>query len=116
MDEGQQAHSQYTKDRVYSHIIQLREIEETCCIHIQDECIYRSTYTKSLGFYIDQYFDWDDHINHLIKKASAGMAILGTTGDNLEVLPLSSLRFLWRGAFNKTSKSAKQGGAYCDQI
>ena len=44
-----------------SSIPKLREIEETCCIHIQGESIYWFPYTKSLGFYIDQYLDWEDH-------------------------------------------------------
>ena len=32
----------------------LMEIEETCCIDVQGETIYRAPYTKSLGFYEDQ--------------------------------------------------------------
>ena len=66
-----------------SSIQKLREIEETCCIHIQDESIYRPLYTKSLGFYTDQRLDWEDHINHIIKKASAGVAILRATSRYL---------------------------------
>ena len=31
----------------------LKEIEETCCIDVQGETIYRAPYTKSLGFYVD---------------------------------------------------------------
>ena len=37
---------------------ELSEIEETCCIHIQNDSIYRSPYTKSL----DQHLGWEDHI------------------------------------------------------
>ena len=29
---------------------ELREFEGTCCIHIQGESIYRSPYTRSMGF------------------------------------------------------------------
>ena len=53
-----------------------KEIEETCCIEVQGETIYRAPYLKSLGFYIDQNLDWDVHVDHVIKKASAGLAIL----------------------------------------
>ena len=62
-----------------SSVPKVREIEVTCCIHIQDESIYLSPYTKLLGLYIDQQLDWEDHINHVIKKSSAGIATLMTT-------------------------------------
>ena len=35
----------------------LKEIEETCCVDVQGQTIYRAPYTKSLGFYIDQNLD-----------------------------------------------------------
>ena len=35
----------------------LKEVEETCCIDVQGEAIYRTPYTKSLGFYVDQNLD-----------------------------------------------------------
>ena len=66
-----------------SSIPKLREIEETCCIHIQGESSYRSLYTKSLGFYIDQHLDWEDRINHVIRKASARITILRATSRYL---------------------------------
>ena len=62
-----------------SSMRKLREIEETKCNHVQGERIYQSPYTKSLTFYKDQHLDWEDHINHIIKKASAGIAILRAT-------------------------------------
>ena len=66
----------------------LKEIEEACCIEVQGETIYRSSYLKSLGFYIDQILDWDVHVDHVIKKASAGLAILQRTASyfRIEVL------------------------------
>ena len=39
---------------------------------------YQSPYTKSLGFYIDQHIDWENHINYITEK-SAGIAILRET-------------------------------------
>ena len=54
-----------------SSIPKFREIEETYCIHMQGESIYQSPFTESLGFYIEQHLDWEDHINHVIRKASA---------------------------------------------
>ena len=66
-----------------SSIPKLREVQEICYIHIQDESIYRSPYTKSLGFYIDQHLNWKDHINHFIKQASAGIAVLRSTSGYL---------------------------------
>ena len=76
-----------------SSIPKLREIEETCCIHIQRESIYWSPYNKSLGFYIDQHLDWEDHINHVIKKASAGIAILWAT---FRYLLMDALQTIYR--------------------
>ena len=72
-----------------SSIPKLRETEETCCIHIQGDSIYRSPYTKSLGFYIDRHLDWEDHINHVIRKAFAGVAILRATS---RYLPMDACR------------------------
>ena len=46
----------------------LKEIEETYCIEVQGETIYRAPYVKSLGFYIDQNLDWDVHVDHVIKR------------------------------------------------
>ena len=76
-----------------SSIPKLREIEGTYCIHIQGESIYRSPYTKSLGFYIDQHLDWEDHINHVIRKASARIAILRATS---RYLPMDTLQIIYR--------------------
>ena len=76
-----------------SSIPKLREIDEAYCIHIQGESIYRSPYTKSLGFYIDQHIDWEYHINHVIRKASAGIAILRATS---RCLPMDTLQTIYR--------------------
>ena len=59
------------------------KIGETCCIHIQDENIYRSPYTKSLGFYIDQHL-------------GLGEPYQPRNSESI------CLRFLWRGSINKT--------------
>ena len=66
----------------------LKEIERTSCIDVQGETIYRAPYVKSLGFYIDQNLDWDVHVDHVIKKASAGLAVLRSIADyfSMEVL------------------------------
>ena len=71
----------------------MREIEETCCIHIQGESIYRSPYTKSSRIYTDQHLDWEDHINDVIRKASARIAILMTTS---RYLPMDALQTIYR--------------------
>ena len=71
----------------------LKEIEETCCIEVQGETIYRAPYVKSLGFYIDQNLDWDVHVDHVIKKASAGLAILRRTAD---YFPMEVLKTIYR--------------------
>ena len=78
-----------------SSMPKLREIEETCCIHIEDESIYRSLCTKSLGFYIDQHLDWEDHINHVIKKASAGIAIIRAISRYLPWMPYRPFTEVW---------------------
>ena len=41
-----------------SSIPKLREIEETCCIHIQDESIYRYPYTKSIPIGKELTINW----------------------------------------------------------
>ena len=71
----------------------LKEMEETCCIEVQGETIYRAPYLKSLGFYIDQNLDWDVHVDHVIKKASAGLAILRRTAD---YFPMEVLKTIYR--------------------
>ena len=71
----------------------LKETEETCCIKVRGETIYRAPYVKSLGFYIDQNLDWDVHVDHVIKKASAGLAILRRTAD---YFPMEVLKTTYR--------------------
>ena len=111
-----------------SSIPKLMEIQETRSIHIQGESIYLYPYTESLGFYTDQHLNWEDHINHVTRKASAGIAICRATSRYLPMDPLqtiyrslaeSHIRYgnvVWRGSIHKTSKNSKQGGAYCGQI
>ena len=71
----------------------LKGIEETSCIEVQDETIYRAPFVKSLGFFVDQHLDWEVHIDHIIKKASAGIAILRKTTD---FFPLETLKTIYR--------------------
>ena len=47
----------------------MKEVKETLCVHVQGEPIYRSPFTKSLGFYIDQQLNWEDHVTHVVKNA-----------------------------------------------
>ena len=57
----------------------MRDLEETLCITIQNESIYRVPFVpfvKSLGFFIDENLDWGDHVSHLLKKVSSGLSIL----------------------------------------
>ena len=36
----------------------MRDLEETLCITVQNESIYRAPFVKSLGFFIDENLDW----------------------------------------------------------
>ena len=54
----------------------MRDLEETLCIMIQNESIYRAPFVKSLGFFIDENLDWGDHVSHVLKKVSSGLSIL----------------------------------------
>ena len=54
----------------------MRDLEETLCITIQNESIYRAPFVKSLGFFIDENLDWGDHVSHVLKKVSSGLSIL----------------------------------------
>ena len=83
----------HTLNTLKTEFILLRETEETCCVHIKDESIYLSPQTKSLRVYIDQHLDWEDHINHVIKKASAGMAVLRAAS---RYLALDALQTIYR--------------------
>ena len=52
----------------------VKEVKETLYVHVQGEPIHRSPYAKSLkslGFYIDQQLDWEDHVTHVIKKCNS---------------------------------------------
>ena len=96
-----------------SSIPKLREIEETCCIHIQGESIYQSPNTKSLGFYIDQHLDWEDHINHVIKKASAGVAIHRATS---RYLSMNALQIIYRSLVESHIRPPKYEYQTIDEI
>ena len=61
----------------------VKEVKETLCVHIQGEPIYRSPYAKSLGFYIDQQLDWEDHVTHIVKKCSSGLSALRNSRRSL---------------------------------
>ena len=67
----------------------VKEIEEALCVHVQGEPIYMSSYAKSLGFYIDQQLDWEDHVAHFVKKCSSRLSALRSSRGSLpkETLP-----------------------------
>ena len=96
-----------------SSIPKLTEIEETCCILIQDESIYRSLYTKSLGFFIDQHLNWEDHINHVIKKASAGIAIHRATS---RYLPMDALQTIYRSLVESHIRYGNVVWGSCEEV
>ena len=48
----------------------MRDLEDTLCIAVQNESIYRAPFVKSLEFFIDQNLDWGDHVSHVLKKVS----------------------------------------------
>ena len=54
----------------------MRDLEETLCITVQNESIYRAPFVKSLGFFMDENLDWVDHVSHVLKKVSSGLSIL----------------------------------------
>ena len=70
-----------------------KEIGETLCVHVQGETIYKSPYAKSLGFYIDQQLDCEDHVAHVIKKCNSGLAVLRNAKGTL---PKEALRTIYR--------------------
>ena len=59
----------------------VKEVKETFCIHIQGEPIYRLAYPKSLGFYINQQLDWEDHVTHVVKNAIPVFQLFGVPRD-----------------------------------
>ena len=63
--------------------VKVKELKEMLCVHVQGEPIYRSPYAKSLGFYIDQQLDWEDHVTHVIKKCSYCLSTPGSATCNL---------------------------------
>ena len=60
-----------------------KEVKETLCVHVQGQPIYRSPYAKSLGFYIDQQLDWEDHVTHVIKKCNSSLSGLRNSRGSL---------------------------------
>ena len=62
----------------------VKEVKETLCVHVQCEPIYRSPYAKSLGFYIDQQLNWEDHVTHVVKKkCKSGLSALQSSRGSL---------------------------------
>ena len=51
----------------------MRDLEETLCITVQNESIYRAPFVKSLGLSIDENLDWEDHVSHVLKKVSSSL-------------------------------------------
>ena len=46
----------------------MRDLEETWCITVQSESIYRAPFVKYLGFFIEENLDWGYHVSHVVKK------------------------------------------------
>ena len=53
----------------------MRDLEETLCVTVQSESIYRAPFAKYLCF-IDENFDWGYHVSHGLKKVSSGLSTL----------------------------------------
>ena len=70
----------------------MRDLEETLCITIQNENIYRAPFVKSLGFFIDENLDGGDHVSHVFKKVSSGLSILKMSKN---YLPQGTLKILY---------------------
>ena len=71
----------------------VKEVKETLCVYVQGEPIYRSPYAKSLGFYIDQQLDWEDHVTHVVKKCNSGLSALRNSRGSL---PKEALLAIYR--------------------
>ena len=70
----------------------MRDLEETLCITILNESIYRAPFVKSLGFFIDDNLDWGDHVSHVLKKVSSGLSIPKMSKN---CLPQGTLKILY---------------------
>ena len=70
----------------------LRDLEETLCITVQIESIYRAPFVKFLGFFTDENLDWGDNVSHVLKKVSSGLSILKMSKN---YLPQRTLRILY---------------------
>ena len=70
---------------------QMRDLEETLCITIQNKSIYRAPFVKSLKFFIDENLDWGYHVSHVLKDVSSGLSILKLSKN---YLPQGTLKIL----------------------
>ena len=70
----------------------MRDLEETLCITIQNESIYRAPFVKSVGFFMDENLDWGDHVSHVLKKVSSSPSILKMSKN---YLPQGTLKILY---------------------
>ena len=74
----------------------MRDLEETLCITVQNESIYRAPFLKSLGLFIDENLDWENHVSDVLKKVSSGLLILKMSKN---YLPQGTLKILYN--FNR---------------
>ena len=51
----------------------MRDLEETLCITVHSESIYRAPFVKYLRCFINENFDWGYHVSHGLKKISSGL-------------------------------------------
>ena len=60
----------FQKQILFSWVLdkKMRDLEETLCITVQSESIYRAPFVKYLGFFIDENLDWGYHVSHVLKK------------------------------------------------
>ena len=70
----------------------MRDLEETLCIMVQNESIYRALFVKLLGFFTDENLDWRDHVSYILKKVSSGLSILKMSKN---YLPQGTLKILY---------------------
>ena len=71
----------------------MKQVKETLCVHVQGEPIYRSPYATSLGFYIDQQLDWEDHMTRVVKECNSDLSALQSSRGSL---PKEALLAIYR--------------------
>ena len=62
-------------------------------LRVQNECIYRAPFVKSLGSFTDENLDWEDHVGHVL--VSSGIPILKMSKN---YLPQGTLKILHKSS------------------